>query len=318
MGTVLVTGGTGFIGRHTARSLADAGEQVVVTYRRSFRVPQLFSDVIGSRVKAVRCDALDLPEFYRVICDHGVESIVHFTHISLYEGTLYQAMQTNVLGTVNMMEAAAFGSVKKVTYISSGGATTGPEGYSVGAEDEIVPIASAAGNVVSPSKKAGEVLSLFYGATFGIPVIIVRPGGNSYGPYSESEMDHTKVLRGILEEVLKGKPVDLPHVGKDYQFHLTYVRDMAAGISLVHKAPRNQYRVYCITEEKPTSWGEIAEVIKELVPGSTIKFGRSTLPTRVQPLPEELRITSEFGFKPKFGLKEGLREYIEWYKNGQP
>lgn len=154
MGTVLVTGGAGFIGKYIARSLADAGEQVVITYRRYFSAPGLLADVMESRVKAARCDVLDLPELTRVIRDHEIDSIVHAAHISNYEGTIYQAMQTNVLGTINVMEAAAIGSVKKVTYISSVGVQ--------GSESESIPISSPAVGVVTPSKKVGEVLSLYY------------------------------------------------------------------------------------------------------------------------------------------------------------
>ncbi len=85
MGTVLVTGGAGFLGKYVARSLADAGEQVVITYRRYFQVPQLFSDVMESRVKAVRCDIMDLPELSRVIRDHGVDSIINAVVVNNYD-----------------------------------------------------------------------------------------------------------------------------------------------------------------------------------------------------------------------------------------
>jgi nucleoside-diphosphate-sugar epimerase len=316
MGTVLVTGGTGFIGRHTARSLADAGEQVVVTYRRSFQEPKLFSDVTGPKVKAVRCDALDIPELQRVIRNNDIDSVVHFTHISNYEGSIYQAMQTNVMGLVDLLEVAASAFVKKVTYISSIGATSSPEG-STGAEEELVNIVSPPTGVVTPSKKVGEILSLFYGATFDIPVIIARPGGVSYGPYSESQLDHTRILRPILEGVLAGQPVHLPEINGDDQLRLVDVRDTAAGITVVHRAPSNKYRLYCIGGGKPTSWNEIVAILKELIPGSTVNFGRNAEPARVNAMPDELRIEKEFGFKPQYELKEGLRDYIEWYKGGK-
>lgn len=318
MGIVLVTGGAGHLGVYVARSLADAGEQVVITYRRSFRVPQLLSDIMESRVKAVRCDVMDLPELSRVIRDHGVDSIVHLANMSNYEGTIYTCLQNNLQGTINVMEAAAIGSVKKVTFMSSSTITRGPGGLT-GAEDEMVNIASSAVSVIPPSKKAGEVLSLFYGATFGTPVIIVRTGGNFWGPFKEGPIGHAGVLRDIMEEVVvKGKPIDLPDLNQKDQFRIIFVRDMADGIALVHSASKNQHRVYCITEKNPTSWGEIAEYIKEFVPGSKITFGKSGVPSSAHALPKELNITSEFGFKPKCGLKEGLREYIQWYQNGRP
>ncbi|MFC1992012.1 NAD-dependent epimerase/dehydratase family protein [Chloroflexota bacterium] len=316
MGTVLVTGGAGFLGRHVARSLADAGEQVVITYRRYFSAPQLLSDIMESKVKAVRCDLNDLPELSRVIRDHSVDSIVHAATVSNYEATIYTCLQNNILGTINVMEAAAIGSVKKVTYISSGQALVGPERRAAESEAESVPIASPAFGDTPPSKKCGEVLSLYYGATFGISIVIVRPG-LLYGPYGEAQIRNLKELREIMEGVVAGKPVDLPDIGKEDQLTLTYVRNSAAGIALVHRAPQNQHLVYNTADQKPYTWGEIAEIIKELVPGSTITFGKSSQPARAQLPPEKLNIVSEFGYKPKYGLREALQEYIDWHKNGR-
>ncbi|MFC1992015.1 hypothetical protein ACFLVC_04780, partial [Chloroflexota bacterium] len=126
------------------------------------------------------------------------------------------------------------------------------------------------------------------------------------------------VLSNIMEQVMTGKPVDLPNLNREQKFRLSYGRDIGAAIGVVHLAPKNQHLVYVIPGGM-TSWGEIDEIIKELVPDSTITFGKSELPAREErPLPEELRITSEFGFKLKYGIREALQELTEWYQNGQP
>lgn len=317
MGTVLVTGGGGFLGKYIARSLAEAGEQVVITYRRFFSgAPHILSDIMESKVKAARCDVLDPHEITRVIRNHGVDSIVHAANFAPYDGTIYQVLQNNLVGIINVMEAATLASIKKVTYISSSQAAVGLAGRT-GAEDEMINIASPAAGTITPSKKCGETISLFYGATFGISVAIVRPG-LMYGPYGESEVVVPKVLGNILEAVAKGKPINLPDLHIDDQFYLTYVRDMADLITLAHLAPKNKHLVYTITEEKPTSWREISDIIKEFVPGVKITFGRGGKPAGDQNAPKVLRGTSEFGFKSKYDMRKGLREEFDWYKAGQP
>ncbi len=318
MGTVLVVGGTGFIGKHTARCLADAGEQVVVTYRRqSFTPPGIFAGVWESRIRAVRCDVLDMPQIMWVMRDHRVDSIVDFSHISNYEGTIYQAMQINVMGLVNVLEAAAASSVRKFTYISSVGATAGAEGPPTGVEEEVVNIASPPVGLVTPSKKVGEVLSLYYGSTFKFPVVVVRPGGVSYGPYSESQLDATKMLRPMIEGGLAGKVIDMPELKRHSPLNLHHVSDTAAGITVLHTAPANQYRLYCVEGGPLTTWGEVGSILMELIPGAVINLGEGGGPSAVQPHSQQLRTNKEFAFSPKYTIRDGLRQYIDWYRSGQ-
>ena len=104
MGTVLLTGGTSSYAPHIARALADAGEQVVVTYRRSYRAPHILSDIEGSKLKAARCDVMLLPEISKVIRDYGVETIVHAVDIvrpPTNRPSIYEEIQTKVVGTIN-------------------------------------------------------------------------------------------------------------------------------------------------------------------------------------------------------------------------
>jgi nucleoside-diphosphate-sugar epimerase len=318
MGTVLVVGGTGFIGKHTARCLADAGEQVVVTYRRqSFTPPKIFADVWESRIRAARCDVLDLPQVMRVVRDYRVDSVVDFSHISNYEGTIYQAMQINVMGLVNVLEAAAISSVRKFTYVSSAGATAGADGPPTGIEEEVVNIASPPVGLVTPSKKVGEVLSLYYGSTFKFPVVIVRPGGVSYGPYAESQLDSTKMLRPMIEDALAGKAVNMPELKRLSPLNLHHVSDTAAGITVLHTAPTNQYRLYCVEGGPLTTWGEVANILMELIPGAVINLGDGGEPSAVQPHSQQLRISKEFAFRPRYSIRDGLKQYVEWYRGGQ-
>lgn len=127
-------------------------------------------------------------------------------------------------------------------------------------------------------------------------------------------------MREILERVLAGEPVDLPDIDKEWPLRLVYVRDVAACISLVHRASKNQHLVYYIDEKNTTTWGEIAEIINEFVPGSTITFGPGGRqpPRELHLFPEDLNAASEFEFKTKYGIKEGLQELIEWYQSGRP
>jgi nucleoside-diphosphate-sugar epimerase len=227
-------------------------------------------------------------------------------------------MQINVMGLVNMLEAAAIAPVRKFTYISSSGATAGADGVATGVEDEVVNITSPPVGLVTPSKKVGEVLSLYYGASFKFPCVIIRPGGVSYGPYAESQLDPTRFLRPMIEGALSKGTVDMTELNRNSQLNLHHVADTAAGIALLHTAPKNQYRLYCVEGGPITTWGEVASAVMELIPGSKVELGDAGKPSVAQPHPPQLRIHGEFGFKPRYTLKDGLRQYIDWYKSGQP
>jgi len=125
------------------------------------------------------------------------------------------------------------------------------------------------------------------------------------------------MIRDIVEGAAKGVPVDLPNAARDTHVRARYLVDTGRAIALVHTAPNPQHLVYSIEEERPYTWGEIADTVKELVPDSTVTLGRSG-PPGDQEVIKELRITSELGFKPKYNLRKGLQEYIDWYRNGQP
>jgi nucleoside-diphosphate-sugar epimerase len=74
---ILVTGGMGFIGVHVVKSLLDAGEDVVVTYNNSWRVPDFWEDEVGKRVTIERLDVTNPHDPTAMATKHKVDGIVH-------------------------------------------------------------------------------------------------------------------------------------------------------------------------------------------------------------------------------------------------
>src|SRR5215210_5106206 len=74
---ILVTGGMGFIGLHTARKLLDAGQDVVLTYHNTRREPEIIKDEIGKRVFPEQVDVTDPARLNEIAEAHKIDSIVH-------------------------------------------------------------------------------------------------------------------------------------------------------------------------------------------------------------------------------------------------
>src|SRR5262249_39714490 len=103
---VLVTGGVGVIGLHVVGQLLDAGEDVVVTWNRSWRVHERWADEVGKRVIAERVDVSSPHEVVNVTLKHKVSGVVHLASPVLGTSNLSQDYSTNMGGLVNALEAA--------------------------------------------------------------------------------------------------------------------------------------------------------------------------------------------------------------------
>jgi len=118
MSSVLVTGGTGFIGSWVTRQLVDQGVRVV-TYSRHPDTA-LIKD-IADKVDCVAGDVLDLPRLIHTIKHYGVERIIHMSTLLIgpLEANPFMAYRVNVDGTMNILEAARLMDIKRVVFISS-------------------------------------------------------------------------------------------------------------------------------------------------------------------------------------------------------
>jgi nucleoside-diphosphate-sugar epimerase len=311
MGTTLVIGGTGSLGIHLGRTLVDAGENVVLTYRRTFHTPALLTDIMGKKIQTVRCDITSLPDLTRAINDFGVDSIIHTAVVVVQndDGSDYTCLQSNIMGTINVMEAAAIAKIKRVTYMSGGDMT-----HSAG-EGEIVSIAASS----QPHKKVCEILTLYYGAKYGITVLNVRGSGHFWGTYNYDQGRVQTALQKIADGAVTGKQVELPNAEAGEKVSLLYVGDIADGLTMLHLAPKPERQIYVVPGGPMITWADIVSMAKEFATGLTVNFGKSDAPDReVKNLPDVLAIEKEFGWKLKYGVKEGLREYIDWYKKGRP
>ena len=308
---ILITGGGGFIGLSTARSLVDMGQEVLLVRRQRFELPSFLAPYLDKQVKVTQGDITELPTLYRLIREYNVDSIVHLAMLREHTGNNYQILKVNIEGTTEILEAARIFGLKRVTFCSSVGVYQVARKPQLMQEDIDLPVVSQ--GYISATKKAGEQICQLYAANYGLSVPIVRPTG-VWGPMYQSGFH---LVMTMVHNAVAGKPTDLSNTCGLNKRHFVYVRDCARAISLVHLAPTLEHNIYNISDGVLRCWADFAEAIREVIPGAQIKLGTTRSEKDVDQPPISIeRIKEDAGFTPGYDLKQALQSYVDWVRDG--
>lgn len=324
--TTLVTGGTGFLGRHLVPALCRAGHQVRVLTRRPAKYPWLKQH---PQLQIIEADILDEERVRAAIA--GCDYVVHAAGKFRFWGDRDTFEQINVGGTENVLRAAAQTPIKKLIYVSTIAVIGNPDPNRI--VDEAHP-ANPADNY-QWSKLHAEQAVLRAVARDGVPAAVVRPGA-FYGPlgtYAFNRLFFRDPLRGIIMQVNGGNYVTFPvYIGDVPRAILSaFVRSRdgeiynVSGSPLTHKAA---FDIICAE-------GDI-HYPRITIPGwmgITVSRGMTAVArvTRREPFwPITLRsyvynywnVSSEkarreLDFTPT-DFRAGARRTLAWYRAGMP
>ncbi len=305
---ILITGGLGFLGTGLARYLMDRGEEVVLTRRRNSRIPALLKEDF-EKVRVVDCDVLDLPSLIHAVRTFGVTSIVHAATAILAKTSLYQAVKTNIEGTVNVLEAGRLGDTKRVTFISS---ITVYMGMQETVCKETMPIPLDVNQPIASEKIAAEAVCNLYAHEYGLEVIITRPS-MIYGPGSFSIM---APLALIVERVLREKKAVMPQFHPEGGSDFVHIGDCSRAVGMIHLSKDPRHRLYNVATGKSHTLKELAAAIKKTIPDCEIELNGPP-PYPLQTI-DVSRLREEFAYEPEYELERGVREYVDWVVQGRP
>jgi UDP-glucose 4-epimerase len=311
---ILITGGLGFIGLHTARRFLDTGENVVLTHYRVRREPDLIKDEIGKRVFIETLDVTSSHDVIDVVRRHKATGIVHLAVPALGALSPAEDYRVNMVGFLNILEAARLNDVRRVSLGSSIAVYASlPEGPF--REDALVSVHS--GNPTETFKKAMEILGLHYASRTGLEVVALRIG-NPFGPlYHTLAAPSSRICHAAAKQI----PVDFtgarggaPH--EQDETGALYVKDCAAAIQLIQTANKLTHRAYNIGGPRPVTYGELVAAVKKAVPNAQIVLQSGRGPRyRPNGYMDIGRIKEELGYQPHYHLDHGVAEYIDWLRN---
>ncbi len=313
---ILVTGAAGFIGSNFVRMLVGRGEQAKIvaldklTYAGNLaNLQDLMKD---PRLTFLRGDICDEQFIAKLFKEHRITHVVHFAAESHVDRSILSSgpfIQTNVVGTQVLLDAAKANSVERYLQVST------DEVYGTLPEDqpdvkftEETPLAP--NSPYSASKAAGDCLVRSYFHTFHMPVLITRCS-NNYGPYHFPE----KLIPLFVTNLMEGKKVPLYGDGLNVRDWL-YVEDHCDAIWTVLKKGKpgevyniggnNELTNRRITEvvlrEMGKDWDTSVQYVKDR-PGHDRRYAI-----------DAGKIKQELGWEPRHRFEEAIKTTIAWYK----
>ncbi len=311
---VMITGGMGVIGAEASRRFVREGHRPVIFARH--RDERLLRDILDE-VDVELGDVLDMPRLLEVVKRHRV---THVVHAAAFVGAVSQAnpalsVQVNVMGMVNVLEAARAFDVERVVYTSAKG-VYGPMLGEYGAPTykpmpEDLP--KNPKRIYDSAKLMGEQVGLYYQANMGVDVVVLR-FATTYGPGKTARHGKMGVTSQIVEHPASGLPFRLAQGGEE-QDDFVYNKDSAYGIYLACMARNPASRVYNIGTGVGHTLNDIARVIREHLPNAVIEIGPGLnflgMPYPASGIYDISRARAELGYAPQYDLDKGIADYLE-------
>lgn len=307
---VLVTGAGGFIGSHLTEALVTAGAQVraMVHYNSAGRRGWLDQSPLKNDMEIVAGDITDGGSVSAAM--QGRDVVFHLAALIAipysYSAPL-SYVQTNIVGTLNVLEAARRLGTSRVIQTSTS------EVYGTA---QFVPISEAhplqGQSPYSASKIGADKLAESYFRSFELPVVTVRPF-NTYGPRQSARA----VLPTIITQCLAGKTVRLGSLTPTRD--LNFVSDTAAGFMACAAHPDAVGRTLNIGSGREISVGDLAQLTASLI-GADVRIECEDQRLRppgseVERLLADNRLAAEVvGWKPAVSLETGLQRTIDWFR----
>ena len=234
----------------------------------------------------------------------------------------YAYIESNIKGFLNILEGCRHYPVKHLLYASSSSVYGANKKVPFSVHDNVDhPLSLYAG-----TKKANELMAHTYSNLYNIPVTGVR-FFTVYGPWGRPDMAAFLFTKAIIED----RPIDVFNYG-NMKRDFTYIDDIVEGIfRIIEKIPSPNdkwrgdepdpsssfapYRLYNIGNNKPVELTKFIEILEEHLEK---KAKKNLLPMQPGDVYETFAdvddLMKDIDFKPKIDIREGLKEFVKWYK----
>ena len=302
---ILVTGGAGFIGSHVVDAYVAIGHEVLIVDNLS--TGQRAN--LNPKAKFFECDIVDQEKIQKIILEEKPDAINHHAaHIQVgysVKNPQFDA-QNNIIGLLNIMEAAKKAGVKRMIMAATGGAMYGNKKPPVSEKMKEQPISP-----YGISKRAGELYLNYYHEIYQIPYVSLRYS-NVYGPRQNSHGE-SGVVAIFLEALGEGKPAIINGDGQHTRDYI-YVSDVVMANVLA-------LETYFIGELNigtgiETSTNQVFDkLVSELGIDMPKEYGPERIGEQARSALDASKAREILNWHVRINFDEGVKRTVAWFKN---
>lgn len=314
---LLITGCAGFIGFHLAKKRLLDGDSVIgIDNINSYYDP----DLKYSRLEILQQFAnftfhqIDIADNEKLIHIFQQEDITHIINLAAQAGVRYsidhphEYIKANVCGFLNILEAARHYQVKHLIYASSSSVYGNNKNLPYSEDDKTdTPLA-----IYAATKKSNELMAHSYSYLYNIKTTGLR-FFTVYGPWGRPDMAFFSFTKNILAE----KPIKIYNYGKMLR-DFTYIDDIVNGISLIIDNQTKAdllYNIYNIGSGNPVNLMDYINELEQALDKEAIKeFAPLQKGDVLETHADTNKLKLAFNYQPTTTVKEGIRQFVEWYK----
>jgi CDP-glucose 4,6-dehydratase len=302
---ILVTGGAGFIGSNLVNELISQGNKVSI-------VDDLSSgkkENVNPKAKFYKADVRS-KKIADILKKEKPQVVFHLAARPIVEEVYknpVEAIETNVMGTVNVLEACRKQKNLESVIIVSSDKAYGKSKNLPYKEDH--PLNGD--HPYDVSKSAADLIARTYFTTYGLPVLITR-FSNVFGP---GDTNFSRIIPGIVDSIINKKELQIRSDGKMVREY-TYVKDIVDGCIKLANHKKNFGEAFNFGSKNILS---VLDVVKKSEEALGKKVNYKILNITKNEIPEQYLDWSKaekiLGWSPKTSLEQGIKETFDWHKN---
>jgi CDP-glucose 4,6-dehydratase len=305
---ILVTGAAGLVGSHLVEKLLELKSNVIGTVRSENPNSYFIEKKLDKKIITVVCDIKDKERILDIIVKYEIDHIFHIAAQPIVTTAFvnpYETFQTNIIGTINILEASRINSNVKSIIVASSDKAYGKECKNV---NENSPLRGD--HPYDVSKSCTDLISFTYFKTYLTPVSVSR-FGNIFGP---GDLNFNRIVPGIFKSIILNVPLIIRSDGKFKRDYL-FVKDAVNGyLALSENINKTAGEAFNFGTEDNYS---VTELIKEIENILGLKCDYKIINSQINEIPFQSLDYSKakklLGWKCSNSFDESIKITYDWY-----